>query len=79
MERTRLRKRKDVAAEMDNNRTKQHSIQMENLISHIKEKNPFSDNYDENFLFNISTGQIVDEDTTNFLLNVKKKKEMNYV
>lgn len=75
MERTGLRKRKDVAAEMDNNRTKQHSIQMENLISHIKEKNPFSDNYDENFLFNISTGQIVDEDTTNFLLNVKKKRK----
>lgn len=45
-------------------------MQLENLIAHIGQNiNPFSDDIDKNFLFNISTGQSVNEKIEEFLLN----------
>jgi hypothetical protein len=70
---TGLRPVQDITADLERSRINRHSLQLQNLIAHMKQNvNPFSKDNDKNNLYNISTGQAVSEDIEHFLLNVEK-------
>jgi hypothetical protein len=73
MEETGLRSVQDITADLERSRINRHSLQLQNLIAHMKQNvNPFSKDNDKYNLYNISTGQAVSEDIGHFLLNVEK-------
>ncbi|CAH1173831.1 unnamed protein product [Phaedon cochleariae] len=72
MDQTGLRKVQDITADLQKSRITKNSQQVHNFIDNIKQNiDPFSADLDKNYLFNISTGQTVQENIERFLLNVE--------
>nr|CAH7761948.1 unnamed protein product [Callosobruchus chinensis] len=69
MEQAGLRKGQDITADLQKSRINKNSQQLLNFTVNI---NPFAADFDKNHLFNISTGQTVQENIESFLLNVEK-------
>ncbi|CAF4952709.1 unnamed protein product [Pieris macdunnoughi] len=72
MEQTGLKKSQDITADLEKSRIKRNSLQLENVVSNIKQNiNPFSNDLDKSLLYNISTGQAIQPNIEQFLLNVE--------
>lgn len=62
----------DTVRELENHRIEKDKKALENIIIKIKENiNPFDNNIEREYLYNISTGRAVSNDTVSFLLNAK--------
>ncbi|XP_076672225.1 uncharacterized protein LOC143371161 [Andrena cerasifolii] len=73
MEESGLRNRQDITADLEKNRIRKSSLQLQTLMSNIKnDVNPFSTHLHKDFLYNISSGQSVNEIVSEFLLNIEK-------
>lgn len=74
MEQTGLKKSQDISADLAKSRIKRNSLQLENVITNIKQNiNLFSHDLEESLLYNISTGLAVQDNIEQFLLNVEKR------
>lgn len=74
MEQTGLEKSPDITADFERSRIKRNSLQLENVITNIKQNiNPFSYDLQKSLMFNISTGQAVQDGIEQFLLNVENR------
>lgn len=82
MDQTGLRKGQDITADLQKSRIIKNSQQLKNFIDNIKQNiNPFAGDLDKKYLFNISTGQTVQENVESFLLNVDmgNKQRENFI
>lgn len=62
----------DTVRELENHRIEKDKKALENIIIKIKENiNPFDNNIEREYLYNISTGRAVPNDTVSFFLNAK--------
>ena len=74
LEKTGLTKTQDVTAELQKSRIKRDKAQLRAFIDGVKRNiNPFSNNLNKEFLYNISTGEAAPEHVIDFLLNVEEK------
>lgn len=72
MEITALRKAQDITADLQKSRISLFSKQLQQLIDNFQQNlDPFNDNIDKAFLYNISSGQSVPENIEKFLLTVE--------
>ena len=68
-----IRKSQDVTNNLHTNKIKLSSKQLHNFIENIKNNiNPFSKEIDKENLYNISSGQAVNINVSNFLLSLEK-------
>lgn len=69
-----LKCRQDITADLQPERIKISERQLEKLLNNIRQNiNPFSPGINENYLYNISTGQAANEDIADFLINIEIK------
>ena len=68
-----LTQKEDVSQDLKVNQVKRNNKDLDAIITSIKETmNPFSGTIERDILYNIGTGKSASNETTNFLLNVKK-------
>ncbi|KAK4873797.1 hypothetical protein RN001_013157 [Aquatica leii] len=74
MKQTGLDKLQDVTEDFKSSRITKSTEQLHRFIDGIKRNiNPFDDNLDKEYLYNISTGEAVTEHIENFLFNVEEE------
>lgn len=67
MEQTGLKKSHDITADPENSKIKRNSLQLENVITNIKQDiNPFSNDLEKSLLYNISTSQAIQANIEQF-------------
>lgn len=67
LEQSSLRKNQNITADLNPNRIKKASVQLQNFITNLQQNiNPFANNLNTNLLYNISTGKAAEEKIANF-------------
>ena len=67
-----LTRKEDVSEELKPHRIKQNSKDLNRLLQAVVDTmNPFSNDINKDYLFNISTGKATSVETANYLINVK--------
>ncbi|XP_011858812.1 PREDICTED: uncharacterized protein LOC105556339, partial [Vollenhovia emeryi] len=72
LQKTGLTKNQDITADLEKNRIKKSTAQLNNFFEGIdRNLNPFDENIDKQKLFNISNGQAASSSIAEFLLNIE--------
>lgn len=78
-----LRKPQDITTELQKNRIKMNSSQLQRFIANIKQNvNPFTADLDKTCLYNTSTGQAAKDEIADFLLNIEEngnKQRLDFI
>lgn len=71
-----IKKNQDITADLQNSIIRKSTLQLSRFLQGIKERiNPFEGHLQQEFLYNITSGQAISDEISKFLLNIEENRD----